>query len=166
MKKLISLALALVMMLAVAIPAFAVDYPATSGTTNIEYIVEAAYTVTIPATAEIDKEFAIEATDVNVVTSLKVSIDEWSNSSGTFGLTGETNNDFMPCTVTIGDASITENAPGTAYTTLDTAFLTVEDPEGNVAGTGKKYIKITRADTAIYTPDKYKGNLIFGISHT
>lgn len=113
MKKIISIALALVMMMAICVPAFAevVNTDGVAGnTTNVEtsYTEETdtSYTVTIPATISIpwgntNPQNATYTVESQLLIGAKLNVSATSNNNGAMTATGT--NDELEFTVTGGD---------------------------------------------------------------
>lgn len=153
MKKVLSLALALVMICAVCIPAFAVDLNAGTPAGNTQVLVdglkdmgEGSYTVTIPA--EIQIPWGNETADVDYSIYCQLQ-------------TGK----FVKVTASSADGGIMKNATQTAtlkYSLSDTTYTTTSSvipasaPE---EATVKVLIPKTNWDGA--SIDKYSGTLTF-----
>ena len=72
MKKFIALAIAVVMLAALAVPAFAANE--TSGTTEVTYTVGSTYTVDIPATVAVGETVTVKLSAVNILEDQKVTV--------------------------------------------------------------------------------------------
>lgn len=72
MKKFIALAIAVVMLAALAVPAFA----ATEGSTTVQYTVGETYTLTVPATIDVKttQTIAVAVSDYNLLATNNVSV--------------------------------------------------------------------------------------------
>ncbi len=166
MKKVISLALVLVMLTAMAIPAFAkvIEDPEKTGGTTISVTIQPEWTVTIPETAVLDTPFEVKAENVNVANTLTVAITKWTNDStdaNTFVLANGTK--YIPCTVKTSD---TEAGEATVYTLGGDILSITDDQEKDyVAKTAvSKWLTVTRANPdTVYTPGEYKGTMNFSI---
>ena len=121
MKKLLTIMLALVMVLSLSVTALAADITQDSdpktGTTNVTFNVDPTYTVTIPATVELEKKTAADET-VTYEKDLTVSAENVRLLEGKqiqvtltsdFTLTNDTQNGGaatnLSYTVTVGDSA-------------------------------------------------------------
>ncbi len=150
MKKLLSTLLVLAMVLSLgSLTALAEDK-----TTTVTYsVAEPTYTVTIPATAELDEEFSITAENVTNLAAtqrLTVKVTDWTKATAGDGFVLANGSAYIPCTVkkgTTGDAIA-----------LGDAVMSV-----NANGTAPLYITKTDAN-GVYAPGTYTGTMTFTVA--
>lgn len=153
MKKVLSLALALVMMFAICIPAFAaVEYENNGGTGSTTKVVllgataTATYTVTIPATVDIYWEDA--STDINYSIFSQME-------TGT----------YVKVTVESADNGVMKNQAGTAtlaYSLADTTYTTTKSViDASNPETASVKVNIPSENWKKASIDNYSGTLTF-----
>ena len=153
MKKVLSLALAFVMIMAVCVPAFAIDLDSGTPAGNTQVLVdgvkdlgEGSYTVTIPAVVEIP--WGNETTDVNysvycqLQTGKLVSVTVKSADNDTMSNVSKT-------------ATLKYKLSDTAYTTKKSVILASAPEEAKVK------VLIPKANWDGASIDKYSGTLTF-----
>jgi len=142
MKKIIAIALVIVMMAAMAVPAFAADFVAdvveNAGGTTITYGATQAYTVTVPAdfqlAANTNTDAVLSVSNYMIATTktLKISVnsvnaegDVWKLVEYVAPEAQSTNASPVPYTIKVGDKSIlpntNEDKTRAVVLTLDTA---------------------------------------------
>lgn len=129
MKKLLAIALTLVMVLSLSVTAFAADITQDSNPktadTNVTFNVDPTYTVTIPATVTLAKaadgsykqDAGITAADVRLLEGQTITVTLASDFKLTTGAAGATYE--LPYTVKVGDAT-TAIATGDTVATFTT----------------------------------------------
>lgn len=162
MKKIISIALAIVMMMAICVPAFAevVNTNGESGNTaNVETTynesTDASYTVTIPATISIpwnntnpqDAKYTVES---QLLIGAKLKVSASANNSGTMTATGT--DDTLTFTVTGGDVVefVGVNAENTT------------SPDGTINGENVKVAVSSFAGKAV---GEYTGTITYTVAY-
>lgn len=159
MKKLITSAIVLAMVLSMSVTAFAAEIkqdtnPKTSNTA-VSYTVDPAYTVTIPATVTLGDTAEINASGVKLEEgkALKVAITATSESDNSFKL------------ATANEAKITYTVTkGSNAVALNDTFLTVESSTG-AGGTGTATLNfVAPADSEITYAGAYSGTVTFTVS--
>ncbi len=153
MKKVISLALALVMIFAVCIPVFAIDLGAGTPAGNTQVLVdgindmgEGSYTVTIPAQVSIPWGNTVSDVEYSIYCQLQ---------------TGKR----VKVTATSADGGVMENASQTAtlnYTLSDTTYTTTKSVVlVNAPETSNVKVNIPTANWDGASIDNYSGTLTF-----
>ncbi len=153
MKKILSVLLVIALVLSLGtLTAFAEE----KSTTVTYTVAEPTYTVTIPATAELDKEFNITAENVTNIPEnqeLIVRVTNWTTDTATeeMALINEADSNLViPCVVKKG-------ASGAAIA-LNGAVLSV-----SANGSAPLYITQKNPDSA-YAPGTYKGTMTFTVA--
>lgn len=159
MKKIISIALALVMMMAICVPAFAETAVLGKNTVNVETTydatTDASYTVTIPATISIpwnntnpqDAKYTVKS---QLLIGAKLKVSASANNSGTMTATGT--DDTLTFTVTGGDVVefVGVNAENTT------------SPDGTINGENVKVAVSSFAGKAV---GEYTGTITYTVAY-
>lgn len=163
MKKIISIALALVMMMAICVPAFAETAVLGENTVNVETtFVEAddtSYTVTIPATVSVVWNDTTTAYDVGYTVTSQLLVGASLKVAVNYDLdTDDTNNGVMTNADTTATLKYTLTGEG------ETTFAEVNDASkaSNVGGTDATITVAGFADAPVAT---YTGTITYTVSY-
>ena len=158
MKKLLAIALALVMVLSLSVTAFAADTSINqdtdpkTGTTNVTYTVNPTYTVTIPATVTLGGA-AVEVKAENVV------VDKGKQVVVKLTGTSDSGNAFKVTTTEGAELTYTVKKDGSAVA-LNDAVLTVNPTSG---ASGSVNLSFALAGTITYAGE-YSGTVTLNVS--
>lgn len=150
MKKIIALVIAILMMAAIAVPAFALDQNTTAGNVTVTYGVSDKYTVNIPSDVELgNKDAAVEtsgvsASDVALTAGKKLTVTV-ASTNGWVVKSGEASVAYK---MTYGSTDVSE---GTA--------VVLEVASGTA--TGSKAITFTRTAEPTVAANNYSDTLTF-----